>query len=66
MKTRKARTRRAKQRRQRSRRLKRFKYMLKTTGGGNTLERNIPKEAVIANPLLEDDMKLKSDQVSIP
>ncbi len=58
-KTRFARRRSRKQKRQRTRRL-RYK------GGGNTLNRNIPNEAVVANPTFESDMGLKSQSVSIP
>jgi hypothetical protein len=52
MKT-KAKTRRMKQKRTRSRRLSRYSRRLRSTlrGGGDTLDRSIPKEAVMANPI---------------
>ncbi len=56
-KTRFARRRSRKQRRQRTRRFR---------GGGDTFNRNIPSNAVIANPTFESDMGLKSQSVSIP
>jgi hypothetical protein len=46
-----------KQKRQRTRRYR---------GGGNTFNRNIPAEAVIANPTFEkEDMGLKSQTVTL-
>ena len=58
-KTRFARRRSRKQKRQRTRRLRH-------RGGGDTFNRNIPNNAVIANPTFESDMGLKSQSVSIP
>lgn len=47
-----------KQKRQRTRRLR-------YRGGGNTFNRSIPTEAVVTNPMREEDMGLKSQTVTL-